>query len=132
MATNCTRLPTEFVTNSDLGAVVVGSQFTRQILTRFGFRPHSFNFGQIANFSGKLQITGQGKLTGAFDAAGLNFFQVNVTDTAVGVPPPPISRLFAFSVVEQQFSEAPLHFETGNPIAFGTFSPPRGSCSRHS
>src|SRR5438105_1617206 len=87
LATNCTRLPTEFVTDSDLGAVVVGSQFTRQILTQFGFRPHTYSFGQFANFAGKLEISPAGKVTGEFDQSGLNFFQVNVTDSSVGTPP---------------------------------------------
>src|SRR4051794_36512238 len=54
LTTDCTRLPTEFVTGSDLGAVVLGSQFTRQILVRFGFRPHTFTLGGFSTVDGKV------------------------------------------------------------------------------
>ncbi len=120
LATNCTRLPTEFVTAPDLGAVVAGSQFTRQILVLFGFRPHTFKFGQFGAFGGAITISDAGKLQGKFTDPGLNIFEVVVSDGAAGIPPQPISRLFFLNAVPQQFSEAPLHFESGLPIAFGT------------
>src|ERR1051326_338335 len=48
LITNCTRPPVEFATLPDLGNVVVGEQFTRQITVRFGYRPHTFSFGAKA------------------------------------------------------------------------------------
>ena len=122
LATNCTRIPTEFVTAPDLGAVVVGSQFTRQILVRFGFRPHTFKFGQFGAFGGAITISEAGKIQGAFTDVGLNLFEVVVKDGASGIPQPPISRIFGMTAVDQQFSEAPLHFETGAPITPGTLT----------
>lgn len=120
LATNCTRLPTEFVTDPNLGAVIAGTNFTRQILVRFGFRPHTFHFGQFSSGSGQLTTSAEGKLVGKIPDAGVSQFQVNVTDASVGIPRPPISRLFSVVGVAQQFNEAPLHFETGGLVAFGT------------
>ncbi len=120
LATNCTRLPTEFVTASDLGAVVLGTNFTRQILVRFGFRPHTFTFGQFSTTGGVLTSTASGKVQGNVASAGGNTFMVNVADPSVGVPQPPITGQFNITGVTQHFSEQPLHFETGAQVANGT------------
>ncbi len=120
LTTNCTRLPTEFVTGSDLGAVVIGSSFTRQILVRFGFRPHTFRLGGFTTAAGKLAVSAEGKVTGELTGEGQNQFQVTVADSDVGVPSPSVSRVFNVTAVKEQFSEFPLHFETGGFIAFGT------------
>ncbi|MEI6231997.1 MAG: putative Ig domain-containing protein [Planctomycetota bacterium] len=122
LTTNGTRLPTEFVTGPNLGAAVVGSGFTRQILVRFGFRPHKFTFSQFVVGNGSLSSTGDGKVQGNVLAAGVGAFQANVFDSQVGTPPPPVSRVFNIIGVDQQFAEAPLHYEVGNPVAFGTVS----------
>src|SRR5579862_1835199 len=121
LGTNCTRLPTEFVTLSDLGAVVVGSQFTRQILVRFGFKPHTFALGGVTNIPNTdINMSDAGKVKGALTNSGINFFEVFVHDSTVGVPLTPISQLFFLNAVDQQFGEAPLHYETGAAVAFGT------------
>lgn len=120
LATNCTRLPTEFVTSADLGATVVGTNFTRQILVRFGFRPHTFTFGQFATNDNTFTVSSAGKVQGKVNAAGVSQFQVNVADPSIGIPPPPISKVFRITGVDQQFSEAPLHFETGQAVLPGT------------
>jgi hypothetical protein len=44
--TICSRPPVQLVTSPDLGTAVIGSQLARQLVARFGFKPHNFSFAQ--------------------------------------------------------------------------------------
>jgi hypothetical protein len=79
ISTNASRLPTTFFTPSDLGAVVVGSTFTRQIQVQYGFKPHVFTFGAQPPQS-SLTISESGTISGKKADVGTEFFNVNVTD----------------------------------------------------
>ena len=63
ISTNFTRPPTTFVTDEELGWVVFGSQFTRQIIVRFGFKPHHFSFGTMPPPDG-MYISDSGTISG--------------------------------------------------------------------
>src|SRR6185295_8973431 len=94
LGTDATRPPVQFVTGANLGAVVVGSQFARQILVQFGFKPHKFTFGDILPVSQEMSLSAQGKLIGKIDNPGVEFFDVVVTDSPAGQVLPPISQTF--------------------------------------
>ena len=111
-----TRNAVQFLTTSDLGAVVVGTQFARQILVLYGFRPHVYTFGNTQPNSTKLTLSHAGKLSGMETTTGADIFDVVVTDTPAGKPLPPIIRTFGILAVDQQFG-TPLHFETGAKVA---------------
>lgn len=111
-----TRNAVQFLTTSDLGAVVVGTQFARQILVLYGFRPHVYTFGNTQPNSTKLTLSRAGKLSGMETTTGADIFDVVVTDTPAGKPLPPIIRTFGILAVDQQFG-TPLHFETGAKVA---------------
>lgn len=117
LGTDATRRPATFVTGPDLGAVVANSQFVRQILVQFGFRPHSFTFGNFPPLSEGVSITKDGRISGADgdDNVGQEIFDVVVSDSPAGRPLPPTTAFFTYKVVQQEFG-TPLHFETGGPI----------------
>src|SRR5262249_23107696 len=79
IATNCVRQPATFVTDSDLGVVVVGSHFTRQILVQFGFKPHVFLFGGQKPTS-TFKITANGEISGEKADVAPEQFEVRVFD----------------------------------------------------
>jgi hypothetical protein len=105
VGTGATRLPTEFYTASDLGVVVVGSQFARQILVRFGFKPHLFKFGAFKPQSGGITISNSGTLQGVKDSTLAETFTVTVVDD-IGVEDQPVTTK-AFTIRGVDYQQAP-------------------------
>jgi len=95
ITTNAVRRPTTFITNSDLGVVVVGTQFTRQILVQFGFKPHVFLFGTTKPTS-TIEISESGTLSGKKTGTDTETFEVRVAES------PPKSQLFSLRGVDSR------------------------------
>ena len=99
IGSSCTRPQTVFVTDSDLGVVVVGSQFTRQILVRFGFKPHIFFIGAVEPTS-SIEISESGTLSGTKKGTTAENFEVRVSDVVDGKETLPVSQIFTIRGVE--------------------------------
>ncbi len=95
------RRATEFVTNTNLGVVVAGSQFTRQILVRFGFKPHLFSFGSQKP-SSTITISTSGTLSGVKKDPGVEDFLVLCSDDIGGDILPTISKAFRLTSVPHE------------------------------
>jgi len=110
ITTSYTRPPVSFVTASDLGAVVAGTQFTRQLIAHFGYKPHHFFYGDKA-LDG-VTLSDSGLLSGAV-AGGLNTFNAYVADEITGVNFVSQGNLKTFTVNaidSQQVPTDELHF----------------------
>jgi hypothetical protein len=93
IGSSCTRPQTVFVTDTDLGVVVVGTQFTRQILVRFGFKPHKFYVGAVIP-SSDIEISESGTVSGTKKDTTVESFEVKVTDVIDGKESLPVSKIF--------------------------------------
>jgi hypothetical protein len=102
--TNYMRPPVTIVTDSDLGVVVVGSHFTRQIIAQFGFKPHSFLFGGLTPTS-SFTISASGEISGSKTETGVETFEVRVFDPALKLTATPTTKTFTITGVDA----------TGNP-----------------
>ncbi|HEY3324672.1 MAG TPA: hypothetical protein VGP72_29745 [Planctomycetota bacterium] len=113
ITTNVTRTPVSFATGPDLGVVVVGTQFTRQILAQFGFKPHLFSFGSVMPTSALTLLT-DGLLSGTKTDTDPETFEIRVIDEADLGLVPPTKRLFTLSGVKsQQDPQLALQFVNG-------------------
>jgi len=110
ISTTCVRQPTLFVTDSDLGVVVVGSHFTRQILVQFGFKPHVFLFGGQKPTS-TFKMSDNGEISGTKTDPGAESFEVRVFDDVYRGVVPPVSKTFTITgVASQQDPNLDLQF----------------------
>lgn len=81
ISTNATRPDTIFVTEADLGFIVVGSLFTRQVNVVFGFKPHLFQFTGTPPEG--ITISDSGTIQGKTKTAATVGFDVRVFDREV-------------------------------------------------
>lgn len=103
IGSQCQRRSTTFVTASDLGVVVVGTQFTRQIIVQFGFKPHKFSFGRVLPKTG-ITISESGTITGKEATAGIDIFEVIAEDDFGGDIVPFVAQTFVLTAVPLQTS----------------------------
>jgi hypothetical protein len=117
IGTDCTRAETTFFTASDLGVVVIGSLFSRQILVQFGFKPHTFSISDANPSTSGFSISSGGTLTGIKEAAGIETFTVQVVDGIDVEVPPRHTRTFSILGVDPQENPAlALTLVNSNPV----------------
>ncbi len=114
IGTQATRTPTTFVTDSNLGFVVAGSAFYRQIVVQHGFLPHVFSFGPqplggatISN-DGTLQSAGVSSSTATSNIE--TDFNVHVLDNVGGKIVPYTDKTFAITSVPALNAPTPFYF----------------------
>jgi len=93
------RPPTEFVTDADLGVVVIGTQFTRQIIVRYGFKPHVFLLGAQKAPAG-ISLSEGGLVAGKKADLGKESFEVRVIDASYRDNLQPVSKTFSITGVD--------------------------------
>lgn len=110
ISTTCTRPPAVFVTDADLGIVVIGTQFTRQLIVRFGFKPHRFFFG-TQKPNGGISLSESGTLSGTKDALGQESFDVRVEDQIYGESVVAVTKTFQLTAIDSLWEpNAGLYF----------------------
>jgi len=108
LTVNCARSQVQFVTTTDLGIFVVGTQFNRQIVVEFGFKPHHFLFGSQTVRG--ITISDSGMLTGALTKAEQDVIEVRVKDDSSGtITQPSISQFFTLEGMDFDLN-LPLEF----------------------
>ncbi|HYG74518.1 MAG TPA: Ig domain-containing protein [Planctomycetota bacterium] len=109
ISTNCQRPPARFVTEADLGDVVVGTHFTRQILVRFGFKPHLFVVGTVKPRS-TFTIDESGALSGTKTDTEEESFEVRLSNS------PDTRQLFRIRGVTSRQDNVALQFVSGSTL----------------
>jgi len=123
VSSNFVRQRVTLVSQADLGVVVAGSQFTRQIIGQLGFKPYKFFFGDPLPASA-LVLSESGTLSGkvgdgADTAVVTDVFEVRVSDSSPILSTKSSSRLYSIRTVLSR-SGGPLVFVTPlqlNPVA---------------
>ena len=125
LGSNCVRPPASFVTSSDLGNVIIGTQFTRQLEVIFGFKPHRFLFGATSPSDG-IELTQDGVLKGTKKDATTESFDISVQDNSTNlVPSPVVTKTFTLTGVTQGFSPSvPLQFINDSVLPVALSSEP--------
>ncbi len=120
IGTTCPRPPTQFVTASDLGFVVVATNYRRQILVRFGIGPHTF----LLNTDPQAQkipvtLTSDGAVVGTPSKSGRFDFSVTVQDSSTEKPIPQITRGFFITALDATTAPTPLSIVNGPILPTG-------------
>ena len=117
LGSNCNRPPVQFVSASNLGLVVMGSEFMRQIQVKLGFTPHHFFFGTQSP-SGGITLSDSGLLSGASAAAGVQQFEIRVRDdTNNAIPNVPVAQTFTLTTVGAAYNPGlPLQFVSASAL----------------
>jgi len=130
IGTTCPMVPTEFVTDVDLGNVLAGSLFKREILVRFGISPHTLRLGNIRY--GGISISSAGAMSGtpAFpsgtDTTTNTITQVTIAAQIIAVDfsaqtpntNTGISRIFTLNLQQSTLSTDTITAtDTGNSIS---------------
>ena len=118
IGTTCPRPATQFVTSSDLGFVLVSSNYRRQILVRFGVGPHTFILNKDPNAisAPPVSVTSGGAVTGTPSTPGRFDFSVTVQDASSEKPIPQITKGFFLTAVPQTAFPVPLSFINGSVL----------------
>jgi hypothetical protein len=116
IGTTCPRPATQFVTASDLGAVVIGTNFRRQIVVRFGIAPHTFSYADV-KASPPFALTNRGLLQGIPTTPAMVYnFAIDVTDFNNTSS---LRKNFTLNVIDALDSSSPLQFVTGPNLSPG-------------
>ena len=116
IGTTCPRPATQFVTAADLGTVVIGTNFRRQIVVRFGIAPHTFAYAD-AKTSPPFALTNKGLLQGNPASPAMSYnFGIDVTDFNNSST---LRKDFTINVITPLDSSSPLQFVTGPNLSPG-------------
>ncbi|MFH0938927.1 MAG: hypothetical protein V1899_06570 [Planctomycetota bacterium] len=116
---NFQRPPTEFLTDSDLGLAVAGSQLTRQVLVRFGFKPHVFSL--TGNQQTALAISNSGAVSGVICQSCIEIFTLKVIDDiGADIIPVRTKAFFLTAVAAEVLPARALQFAHVSPPAAPT------------
>ncbi|MCY3018116.1 MAG: putative Ig domain-containing protein [Planctomycetota bacterium] len=111
----CSRPLARIITDGDLGVVVMGTQFTRQIIAVLGFKPHHFAFGSNKPTS-DLTLSDSGTLSGVKADLAKEIFDVKVADDINGKLVVSDTKFFTITAVEsKQFPPLRLQIVTNKP-----------------
>jgi len=114
ITTNATRPDTLFVTEADLGFIVVGSLFTRQVNVVFGFKPHLFQF--TGTPPDGITISDSGTIQGKAKAPASIGFDVRVFDREVSPFSKQTTKSFLLTAVPAVTFPAPLDIVNTSPL----------------
>jgi len=122
ISTNATRPDTIFVTEADLGFVVVGSLFTRQVNVVFGFKPHLFQF--TGTPPAGITISDSGTIQGKAEDAGTYGFDVRVFDREVRPSSKQTTKSYSITAVPALRFPSPLEIVNTSPLPTGVTNAP--------
>lgn len=122
ISTNATRPDTIFVTEADLGFIVVGSLFTRQVNVVFGFKPHLFKF--TGTPPAGVTISDSGTLQGKVATPGQFSFDVRVFDREILPQSKQTTKTYSLTAVPALTFPSALEIVNTSPLPTGVTNAP--------
>lgn len=122
ISTNATRPETIFVTESDLGTIVVGSLFTRPVNVVFGLKPHLFQFTGAAPEG--ISISDSGTIQGKAATPGTIGMEVRVFDRQISPRSKSKTKTFTLNAIPAQTLPTQLSIVNTSPLPTGVTNEP--------